>query len=487
MTRLVVLSPATADRWLAYDLRIGPLAFDCPSGPVGETVGDTLEAVGASLTPAERRPRPIKLPLTIRARREEVDWRDVGLRMRRQVRQVLDNERLRSHGLYLHWRVDPELSGWLRIGGGEFTETDPGVSFGEFELELESAYLVGRPGTHRMGRRLDVADRRTGLVPRDTRGTLYSTAFSTAAIPAEPLVIPGDVLGLVASGNRPVGATTVGPLRGPRRLWRTVSGTNGEVVSYLPDVALLSDPARAPLDLDTAGAVRVWDLANAEPATPDPAGYTPERDTDPELFWRWERVLGDVLAPAHPLAIDNGVIRLVWLGPSAVQGLAIEWWDETLGHYRREGRLLHATGVSELRVIEATLERAVIELRAGEFALRVIVQRGWHGARLESYNDGGGTARLEYAPDAGAPTVTADAVLPWVQTIAAGGRSLIWAQATDDETRDTTPGVITGPAASYRRPRTIVAQIGSPASTPAATGALSLIDAQAVPILLGRR
>jgi hypothetical protein len=487
MTRLVVLPPTPVDRWSGYDLRIGPLAFDCPTGPVGETLGDGLEAVGAALTPAERRPRPIKLPLTIRARRDELDPTAVGLRMRRQVRQVLENERLRGQGLYLYWRADEELSGWLRLGGGDVTETDPGLTFGDFELELDSPYLVGRPGTHRMGRRLDLGDRRTGLVPRDTRGTLYSTDFATAAIPAEPIVVPGDVVAFVASGNRPVASSTSGPLRGARRLWRTVSGSNGEVISYLPDVALLPNPARAPLDLEEPGIVRVWDLANAVPSPPDPALYTPERDTDPDVYNRWERVLGDVLAPAHPLAVDNGVCRLVWLGPSAAQGLALEWWDDALGHYRREGRILHATGVSELRVVEATGERAVLELRAGELTLRAILQRGWNGARLESYNDGGGTARLEYAPDAGAPTVTPDATLPWVQTIAAGGRSVYWAQGTADETRDTTPGVITGPAASYRRNRTIVAQIGTPASSAATAGARSLVDAQSVPVLLGRR
>jgi hypothetical protein len=488
MPRFVVLSPAAEGLTSAYDVRVGPLAFVATAGPLGETIGDGLETVGAALTPAEARPRPVKLDLPIRGASEETDIREAGLRIRRQARQLFDNARWRTQGLYLSIRFDHELSGWLLVGGGTIEENDPGITFGEFDLELEDVFLVGRPGTHRAGRRLDLGDRRTGLRPRDTRRTLYSTDFSTQALPAEPLVVPGDVVAFTRSGNQPVGSSTPGALINARRLWRTIAGADGEVVTYLPDPALIDLLPDGYAQIDDVGAVRIWDLSRAATYPPDPAAYSGERDLSPDLFYGWERVFGDTLDPTIPLAIDNGVCRLAWLGPNAGQGLAVEFWDAGLGNYRRAGRVLHSLNVGELRVVEVTPERAVIEARAGELAMRAILQRGWYGPRLESYNDGGGTARLEYAPYPAAAPVVANLTPSWVQSITANGYQMRWAQAASSETRDTTPTIITGPAVTYRRTRTIVGQLTAPAGPAAADlASLSLVDAQSIPVLVGRR
>jgi hypothetical protein len=488
MPRFVVLSPASEGLAGAYDVRVGPLSFVATAGPLGETLGDGLETVGAALTPAEARPRPIKLELPIRGARDEPDLRDAGLRLRRQARQLLDNARWRTQGLYLFVRFDHELSGWLLIGGGTIDETDPGVSFGEFDLELEDVYLVGRPGTHRGGRRLDLGDRRGGLRPRDTRRTLYSTDFASHALPAEPVVIPGDVVAFTRTGNQPVGSSTPGALINARRLWRTVAGADGEVITYLPDPALVEVMPDGFAQIDDVGAVRVWDLSRASSYPPDPSLYGAERDIAPDLFYGWERVLGDTLDPTTPLAVENGVCRLVWLGPAATEGLAVELWDAGLGYYRRAARVLHSLNVGELRVIEVTPERAVLEARAGELAMRAILQRGWYGPRLESYNDGGGTARLEYAPYPAAAPVVAALTPSWVQSITANGYQVRWAQSSSAEVRDTTPTVISGTAATYRRARTVVGQLCGPAGPAAAElASLSLVDAQSTPVLVARR
>lgn len=493
MTRFVVLSPGAGAAAVGggYDLHVGPLAFVSPLEEVGETVGDALETVGAALTAAERRPRPIKLKLPVRGDRHvEADVSVAGQRMRRQVRQLLENPLWRMQGLYLWWRVDPEIDGWVLIGGGDLTEADPGVAFGEFTLELSDLYVVGRPGTHRVGRRLDLADRRTAVVPRDTRGTLYAPDFSDHALPAAPLYLPGDVANAVSSGGAGV-ALTSGPLRYGRRLWRAASAIDGEVVSYLADPAVFGGDVRdAYLTLDEVGSVRVYDVSR-DPLYPRAVGdYDELGDGAPDaagIGYGWERVFGDVLDPSAPLAIDNGVVRVVWLGAGPEAGLAFEWWDDGLGHYRREGRILHAAGARELRAVEVTPERAVVEIRAGDAALRVIVQRGWHGCRLESYADDGGTARIEYAPTGGAPVV-ADADPVWTQTITADGRAIVWAQGAADEVHDDVIAAIGGPGVSYRRDRTIVAQISSPAGpTSDEVAALSLVDAQSIPVLVGRR
>lgn len=419
--RLVVLSQSQQAVPFGYDVRLGPLAFVTPADTVSETIGDGLEAVGAGLVPTDRRPRPLKLKLPVRGYHLDIDPRESGRQLRRQVRQVLDNARWRLQGFYFVWTADPDLDGWLMIGGAELSETDPGISFGEFEMDLSDVYIVGRPGTHRPGRRAIVADRRGGLVARDTRRLLYSTDFSSQALPTEPIALPGDLVDLVRSGNQPVGSVTVGPLRGARRLWRTAAAADGEIFTYLPDEALLTERTRY-LDLDDLGAVRIWDLSAAAPYPPVEAQYTTERDTDPDIYWGWEHVLGDVLTADRPLAIDNGAVRLIWLGPAADQGLAVEYWDAAVGHYRREGRVLHALGVREQRIIEATPERVVVEWRAGQYALRAILQRGWWGPRLESYDDGGSTARLEWAPQdaTAAPTVTAQTPA-WVRALMPNG------------------------------------------------------------------
>jgi hypothetical protein len=381
---------------MSYAIRLGPLSFVDPVEAVGEAIGDGLDVVGAALTAGERRPRPFKLKLPIRGDDGEAEPRTAGLRLRRQVRELIENPLYRLQGFFFTWSPDEDLDCWLLIGGAEIIETDPGISFGEWALELSDVYLRGRPGTHRPARRAAVSDLRSGLVPRDTRRLLYSTDFSGVSLPARPLYLPGDVADLVSTGNRPA-ESTAGLARGSRHLWRRVGAIDGEVLSYRPDDSLL--PGRTKyLDLDDLGSVRVWDLSAATTYPPNPTGYTTEGDEQPTAYG-WERILGDVLRPTIPLAVENGACRLVWLGPSGSQGLAIEVWSSTTSKFTRLGRVLHAANVAEQRVVECTPERAVLEWRAGRYGMRAILQRGWYGPRLESYDDGGEGARIEYAPE----------------------------------------------------------------------------------------
>lgn len=476
-----------------YDIRLGPLAFTWPTETVGETLGDTLEAVGAALTPAERRPRPLKLALRVEGSQSETDPRAVGYALRRQVRQLLENPLWLANGLYLWWRADPELSGWVRLGGGDIEETDPGVSFGIWALTLETPYLVGRPATHRQGRRLDLADRRTGLVARDTRGTIYSADFSSQALPTNPLVLPGNVVSLTASANRqiPAGSIANGPTRAGRRLYRTIGPptgsaaiADGEVVSYLPDPAVLTVAAEAPVLLDDPGSVRAWDLTNATTYPPTQASYNTAGDADPTAY-AWERVLGPMIrSSAAPLALDNGLIRLIWLGAN---GLGYEWYDTTLagGTFRREGHVLPSTSTEtpELTLVELTPERGIIEWRLGYQSYRAILQRGWNHVRLEAYAGGAATAQLRYFSDVGA-LVVATTSPSWVSTLTAGGRAQFWATGTTADVSAASSSPAGG--REFSRAGAVVAQLGSPQSTAAEVASASLVDAQSVPVLLRR-
>lgn len=486
MTQTIVLPPAPPGSTLeGYDLRIGPLSLQCPLEQVAEQLGDGLEQIGAALTPAERRPRPLKLKLPVRGYHREPDPTAAGRRQRRHVRQLLNNTRWTSQGLYWSWDVDPDLDGWLLIGGGELVETNEGVTFADYELTLDDIYLVARQGTHRMARRLDIADRRGGTVPRDTRGKLYSTSFSTHPLLDEPLVLPGNVLSLTGAANRTPASTSAGPAADDRTLWRSCSAINGEAVSFMPDTAVLSSARRAPFELEDLGAVRVWDLGDRVP--PDPELYSDFRDRNPGDGYGWERLLGDPLEPNPRLAIDNGWCRLLWLGSEPAQGLAIEFWDPDLNNMRRQGRVHSTTNVVETTIVELTPERAVVEWRAGAHALRAILQRGWTGPRLEAYNDNGGPARLEYAPTAGAPTL-ASATPTWVDQISADDRVDLWARGTSSDTRDTTPEIIDGPAVCWEHDACVVGQLSLHGGDDATTlASRSLADAQSIPTLVARR
>jgi hypothetical protein len=422
MAQLVVVpaaeGAATAE---GYDLRLGPLRFVCPLDRIGEGVGDTLENVGAALVPAERRPRALKLKLAVRAADHEQQPTAVGLRLRRQARQLLDNARYRMGGLYLLWDADPDLDGWLLVGGGELTETDPGVGFGDFDLELNDCYVVGRPGTHRAARRLDLADRRTGLVPRDSRGLVYVTDHSAHPLLSAPLAIPGDVVDVLGAQQRQPTTNTAGHVRQSRTFWRNVSAANGEAVSYRPDPILLPDRRTAHVEADDLGAVRAWDLSDAAEYPPNPATYARIRDDRPDTYYGWERLYGDALDAEAPLALDNGVCRVVWLGPGPAQGLAVEFYDSSLGAFRRDLRAAAGQNAGEAQIVELTSERGVIEWRSGPRALRAILQRGWWGPRLEAYHDaaiGSSDAQLEVVSADGGALTPGSTTPSWVDTLA---------------------------------------------------------------------
>jgi hypothetical protein len=490
MTRLVTLTAAAnSDEAIGYDVRLGPLAFVTVAAPPGEQLGETLEAVGAVLSPAEPRPRPFKLSLSVRGPSGTVDPRRDGYRIRRQLRQLLENARWRLQGLYFHFEADSELDGWLLIGGGDLTDEDPGVALGEWTLELTDVYVVGKPNRHRLGRRLELGDRRTGLVPLDSRGLLYATDHAGQALPARPLVVPGDVASLLLTRNRTPTDVAPGPQHGTRRLWRELNGLDGDVASFLPDDGILVDPVRQYLELEDVGAVRAWN-ADASTVPLTPSSWTLDRDTDPTLMG-WERLYGQPLEREPAVVLENGVCRLIWLGRATGQGLALEYWDDAAGHFARLGRVGAAADVREVALVELTPERGVLELRGGARALRAILQRGWSGPRLEGYNDdAGGTARLELAPDAGAPAVAPGASIAWVETIAAGGLTTLWAKGRDADTRATFAAgagtFLDSAGVAYSAPGAVVAQVGTPGASSSAIASLAIADARSVPVLITR-
>ena len=481
--RLVVLD-YRSDTDSPYRLRVGPLALVNPLGEVGEQVGDGLEQIGPAVVAGERRARPFRLTLPIRGDHADLDDRARGLQLRRQARSLLDNTAWLQQALPMTWRADPDMDCWLLIGGGELIEDSRGLTFGDFKLELSDCYLVGRPGTHRAGRRIDLADRRTGVAPRDSWGALYTTDFATHPLPAAPAILPGDISGVLGIGGPPTPGPA-GPVRAGRRLYRSFAATDGEVLSYAPDATVLPDALGRHALVDPPGAVRVWDTI-----TPGrPTHTTAAADERPDVLYGWEPILGPLLQHDRPLAVDNGLVRCIWLGGQASLGLLIETWEDGVG-YQPVVRVLHAIGPVEAFPVEVTPERAVLEFRAGGRWLRVLLQRGWPGPRLEVLDVAGDDAILELAPEPAATTVTATYEPPgWVARIDVDGTpALRAAQSHSAVTMSTTTSLISGGVASWTATRVLALQ------TAAGTGlldaddlaSLSLVDARPVPVLVER-
>jgi len=484
---------------MAFDVTLGPLKFVAPVDAVGESVGDGLDVVGQALMAGERKPRTHKLKLAVRGEDSEAEPKPAGLRLRRQLRQLFNNADWRLLGLFLYWTPDEDMDSWLLIGSALVNETDPGISFGEFAMELNDVYLAGRPGTHGPGRRAAILDRRQGTVPRDTRGLLYSKDFEVVTLPAKPLFLPGNITDEVTSSRNAAPSISGGLQRDANHvLWQRSAAIDGEVFSFVPDVSKGMTTRERFLLLDQLGSVRVWDLSKATLYPPNPAEYTTAKDEDPTQYG-WEQMMGPGISALHPLAMDNGACRVIWLGSPSPTSLAIEYWDETTKHFLRIGRVQPGVnGINRQWIVELTPERGVLEWRLKAKAMRVILQRGWWGPRLESYDDTGTEARLEYAPD-GSGTASSVAAyspggIPMVREVklSTPGHTMLWASGSEGETVENTVSVAGfGPGVNFHRAAGVmVAQLAGPGGSTAPTakelGEMSLVDARPTPVLLGR-
>lgn len=187
-----------------YALRLGRMAFVTALGGVTEATGDGLEAVGATLVAAEAKARPFTLKLPVHGDDRAVEWQARGMRMRRQVRALMENPAARLMGLYLAADFDPDLNCWLLVGGGDLAYTDAGPTFADFTLELSDCYRVGSLRTHREARRVQLYDRRDGSIPKDLLRRVYGAVYS--GMTPLPLIYlpPGatDIIGY--NGRRPL-------------------------------------------------------------------------------------------------------------------------------------------------------------------------------------------------------------------------------------------------------------------------------------------
>jgi len=163
------------------DVRLGRLLLAHLPDNLQETVGDILSADDGGVAVARRRPRQFTFVFPLHGLTADPGGPfAAGARMRRQMRSMTENAELRENGLYFAYTQDPELNGWISIGGGQisYVADQGGVQTGTFQLELDSAFKRGSQRTHRDARRVEHWDLRLSTVERDYRGVIFGTDFS---------------------------------------------------------------------------------------------------------------------------------------------------------------------------------------------------------------------------------------------------------------------------------------------------------------------
>ncbi len=163
------------------DVRLGRLLLARLPDNLQEAVGDMLTADDGGVAVARRRPRQFTFVFPLHGLSADPGGPfAAGARMRRQMRSMVENAELREAGLYFAYTQDPELNGWISIGGGQisYVADQGGAQTGSFQLELDSAFKRGSQRTHRDARRVEHWDLRLSTVERDYRGVVFGTDFS---------------------------------------------------------------------------------------------------------------------------------------------------------------------------------------------------------------------------------------------------------------------------------------------------------------------
>lgn len=362
------------------DLVIGRIALPTIFDDVKETIGNSVETAGLSASLGERQPRPFAVTLPVHGDHHDSDPVAVGERARRQLRALLDNPAARAQGTYLAFAPDPDLNGWLLIGGGDLEYGQGGITFADFTLALTDCYRLGSRRTHRSARTLWLLDRRLATTPRDTLETVFSEDFADQDATAR-LVLPVGATDLLGAAGEPLTPAAYRST-GDGDLAVLDGRTHLETVSYEQDEA---DQGKADvLALDRRGV-----------AAPT---QTEQGDLDPQGHYGWEELYGpdQQLSADDMPVLQNGVCRVRWVDEI---GLGIDAFVGAVGYVEQARVTLWTTaptlpalvhGLAGARIVEWTPERAVVAavlgLPSGERAeLYVTLQRGWSAPRVEAY------------------------------------------------------------------------------------------------------
>jgi hypothetical protein len=308
---------------------VGRLLLGAP-GQFYEGSGDPVTNNGAAIVPDTRKPLTSSVTLDTLTADGVSDTTANRLRIRRQLRSLLNNTPLKQQGyLFLQYGDDPEQDGWYQCDPAQFTDGDgaSGLATGWWQLQSVNWYLAGRPRTHREARNVKMKDLRTGLYPRDTLGNLYSVDFSALSALALTVLPPGALLpyNTVTSSRVPTVALPAS----------RDGGVSQQAVGQADLSCIAYD--RPEIDLNTADVV-VYDRRGAGDAPTTGPGATWEEVYGVDYPWNWLTAGQPQDAPV----VDNGLVRVRYdpgsaHGGTGVPGFRVDAWNGTA--YVEQGKM----------------------------------------------------------------------------------------------------------------------------------------------------
>lgn len=328
-------------------ITIGRLALSDPL-QFQEPVGDPIGSTGSVAAPADRTPMQAQISLGTFAPDGTSDLAADRLRVRRQLRALLNNSPLKLAGLYLAWTADTEQNGWYVpdraaiVDGADVTS----IATGYFKISGGNWSLVGHPRATVRAIQAYMKDERLSTVPRDYLRLVYSTDFAAQAS-VNLVNTPCDITAPLNTVNGARPALTALP--------RTACGGGTEsVIATVTDLTIIS--FEQPETSRNRGDVIIYDrrgsITAGTTATPDPL---------------WEEVYG----PDYPVSasdvpvVQNGQYRVRY-DPTNTPGFAVDVWTGTAWteqgkvNFQRAQANFVDTLVSQ-SVMEWTPERAVIQ------------------------------------------------------------------------------------------------------------------------------
>lgn len=375
-----------------------------------EQMGDPVTNQGGAAVPAVRSAlrHSVTIPTFTPVAGDTIAQR---LKLRRQLRSLLNNTPMKLTGLYVDWDADSEQNGWYTPDQGQLVDgggASTGLSTGYWKVESFVFFLGGHIRTHRRAMWVYLKDLRAGISARDYKRNIFSTDFS--GLTALPLTYLGsgvtDAMNASNGAVAPLLALPVGADGGAPNLLTTVVPTDLMRVSY-----------EQPESSRNLAQVIAYDRRGTftAPANgPDPAW---EEIYGPDYPYSWVAATPTVIDTP---VLDNGQCR-VRFDSAGTDGFAVDVWVAGSGWVEQgtiiierseSGGTAYDASTLSASIVEYNETRAVMQvvmaasgLPASREVVYITLQRGWRGPRVEVYpaldlTGGVASAGIQFEPAA---------------------------------------------------------------------------------------